>query len=198
MGRFFRTLLVAIVALMLGACMEALQEVRTPTARPAVPPINTTERSPATPSIASDSPLGAQATPTSFVDRAAPVPPVLTQVVVSVLPTQSYAQRWRDEQLNRQVLPVPQIFTTTNSELWWYDPVNQQHVVLGSFAGSFDVQATFVRRTDQAEALEVPYQVNVRYGLTALSPAILARITAAGYGEWIETYVLKTSAVSAP
>jgi hypothetical protein len=81
-------------------------------------------------------------------------------------------------------------YSTTGSELWWYDPVNQQHVILGRITGEFVAQAQFLPRGQGVSALEVPYQVNVSYGLTALSPAILERITQAGYaGDWIETYV---------
>lgn len=47
------------------------------------------------------------------------------------------------------------------------------------------------------DALEVPYQVNVSYGLTAHSPEILGRIAAAGYAsDWIETYVYLTPEVT--
>jgi hypothetical protein len=81
-------------------------------------------------------------------------------------------------------------FFTSGSELWWYDPVNQQHVILGVITGDFAAQAQFRLAGQGVDALEVPYQVNRSYGLTALSPALLGRIAAAGYeSDWIETYV---------
>jgi hypothetical protein len=84
-------------------------------------------------------------------------------------------------------------FYTNGSELWWYDPLNQQHVILGRITGDFVAQAQFVLRGQGVQALEVPYQVNLSYGLTALSPALLERIRAVGYeSEWIETYVFLT------
>lgn len=81
-------------------------------------------------------------------------------------------------------------YATSGSELWWFDPVNQQPVILGRIAGDFVAQAQFQLRGQGIPALEVPYQVNASYGLTALSPALLGRIEAAGFaGDWIETYV---------
>ena len=57
------------------------------------------------------------------------------------------------------------------------------------------VQATFTFREDGQPALEVPYEVNRGYGITALSPAVLERIRAAGYSDWIETFVFLTPEV---
>ncbi|NTV64499.1 MAG: hypothetical protein HGA65_13310, partial [Oscillochloris sp.] len=98
-------------------------------------------------------------------------------------------ERWRAQEINRVIVDPPQIYTTSSSELWWFDPINQQHIILGTFSGDFLVQAQFTLRSQGVEALEVPYQVNRSYGLTALSSAIMDRITVAGNGEWIETYV---------
>lgn len=113
-------------------------------------------------------------------------PPLL----VAPAPERSNEQRWREQQLDRQVLPAPRLYTTRNAELCWYDPLNQQHVVLGRIGGDFLVQATFVLRDQGLPALEVPYRINVSYGLTALSPAHIERLKAAGYVDWVETYVL--------
>lgn len=126
---------------------------------------------------------------------AAPLPsatPPLATIAVATLPPQSNEARWRNQQIDRSVFPQVAVARTTGSELWWFDPVNQQHLLLGSFAGEFPAQARFTLRGQGAPALEVPYQVNRSFGLTALSPAVLSRITAAGYGEWIETYVFIT------
>lgn len=88
------------------------------------------------------------------------------------------------------MLAAPHPYTTRNAELRWYDPLNQQHLVLGRISGDFLVQATFVLRNQGLPALEVPYRINVSYGLTALSPAHVERLKAAGYVDWVETYVL--------
>ncbi|NJN65501.1 MAG: hypothetical protein HC884_01710 [Chloroflexaceae bacterium] len=112
------------------------------------------------------------------------------QIVLPTLPVLSNEQRWRSQQKNREVFDSYQVYTTSGSDLWWYDPVNQQHVVLGSFTGHFNAQARFTLTAREGTALEVPYQVNQSYGLQALSPALVQRIEAAGYGEWIEAYVL--------
>lgn len=116
-------------------------------------------------------------------------------IVLPTLETLTNQERWRREQIGREPFPAVRSYATTGSELWWFDPVQQQHVILGTIAGTFEVQATFTLRGQGIAALEVPYQVNRQYGLTALSPALVGRIQAAGYGEWIETYVFDGSNV---
>ncbi|MCS6882128.1 MAG: hypothetical protein RMK84_00175 [Oscillochloridaceae bacterium] len=182
--------------------MEALQSEHRPVQAPLVA------------SVASPQPFGAPdvpATPTTAGSMAldpATIAPTPTMPAVSVLPLATSAaaeapplliapapersneQRWREQQLDRQVFPAPRLYTTRNAELCWYDPLNQQHVVLGRIGGDFLVQATFVLRDRGLPALEVPYRINVSYGLTALSPAYIERLKAAGYVDWVETYVL--------
>ena len=102
-----------------------------------------------------------------------------------------YNERWRQQQLDRQALPAGTVYATASTELYWYDPVFQQSVLLGTFRGNFDVLATFTFRSSGQPCLEVLYEVNKRYGLTALSPAVVERIKAAGYTNgFIDTYVL--------
>ncbi|WP_245863289.1 hypothetical protein [Candidatus Viridilinea mediisalina] len=116
-----------------------------------------------------------------------------------MLPTRSplsNEERWRQQQLDRQPFEAPVVFSTVNSELWWFDPVHQQSVILGQINGSFLAQAEFTLRSQGIPALEVPYQIEVSYGLTSLSPALLERMHLAGYTDWIETYVFVTSSVS--
>lgn len=145
--------------------------------------------------------LAATAEPTALPPPTV-IAPTNTSLPTLVVPTpiaQRNEDRWRAQQLNREVFVAPQPYRTTGSELWWYDPINQQRVVLGNFSGDFLAQAQFILLGLGVEALEVPYQINTSYGLTALSPALLARIQAAGYdGEWIETYVLLTPNVTTP
>jgi hypothetical protein len=115
-----------------------------------------------------------------------------------ILPTPrplSNLERWRAQQENREVFASLRTYTTPGSELWWYDPVNQQHVILGTFSGTFTAQAEFTLANRDVSALEVPYQVNSMYGLTSLSPAFVQRIREAGYTDWIETYVINDERV---
>jgi hypothetical protein len=113
------------------------------------------------------------------------------QIAPPTFPARSNEEKWREQQSEREIFDAPRRYTTVGSELWWFDPVNQQHVILGSFSGEFDVQATFTLHSQGVVALEVPYPVNQRY-VTAISPAHQQRIAEAGFGEWIETYVFLT------
>jgi hypothetical protein len=127
----------------------------------------------------------------------APTEPAAT-VVLPTLPTVSYEQRWRNQQENRVVFEGgPRTYNASGLvDLWWFDPVSQQSVRLGSIRGPFLAQAQFVLRGQGAEALEVPYQINVDYGLTTISPAFVERMARAGYTEFVETYVYLTPEVS--
>lgn len=129
--------------------------------------------------------------PPTVVPPTPTIPPAPT-LVLPTLPSLSPEERWRAQQLDRQIFDPPRLYNTKRSELYWYDPVNQQKVLLGILSGDFMVQATFTFREDGQPALEVPYEVNRGYGITALSPAVLERIRAAGYSDWIETFVLLT------
>lgn len=127
-------------------------------------------------------------------------PPAEPEVIISAPPLPSYTneERWRLQQRERQPFVTMQSFFTSNSQLWWYDPLQQQHLALGTFRGAFTVQARFILQSQNAPALEVPYQINRSYGVTALSPAIIERMQAAGYSEWVEAYVLETPDIVAP
>ncbi len=125
-------------------------------------------------------------------------PPEVTAappLIIAPTPERSNEQRWREQQADRQVLDPPHLYTTSAAELRWYDPLTQQHLVLGRISGDFLVQATFVLRAQGMPALEVPYRINASYGLTALSPAHIERLRAAGYVDWVETYVLASPEV---
>jgi hypothetical protein len=189
----------------LSGCMETLQTSRPPAASPpAARPSATTLAEPTaqevrpTPSVpGSLAPDPVTATPSTVTAPAAtelpsPVaaPPPLN---LPTAPAQTNQERWRAQQQDRALFGELASFYTSGSELWWYDPLNQQHVILGRITGDFVAQAQFVLHGQGVEALEVPYQVNVGYGLTALSPALLERIRAVGYeSDWIETYVFLT------
>ncbi|WP_129627369.1 hypothetical protein [Candidatus Oscillochloris fontis] len=130
--------------------------------------------------------------PTAEIVLPSPTATIPPPFILSTRAPQSNEERWREQQINRIVFEPMRIYTTARSELWWYDPINQQHVLLGTFMGDFSAQAAFTLRDKNLDALEVPYNVNKSYGLTALSPALIARINAAGGSEWIETYVVIT------
>ncbi len=161
-----------------------------PTATPVLP----TATQPAPPTATPVLPTATQpAPPTASPVQATPTPEVV--VVAPTLPPLSNEQRWRNQQTERNVFDSARTFSTSGSELWWYDPIQQQHVILGSFTGQFTAQARFVLSGQGRPALEVPYQINQSYGLTSISPALIERMQAAGYTDWIETYVFESPSV---
>lgn len=207
--RYLVALVVVSFVVMLSGCMEALQSGQstgylppsalpsvTDLVRPSVQAVVVTETpTVAIPTITATVMVAPEPTPTTIPTTTAIQQPSPTPAPTFELPTalpQTNEQRWRAQEIHRIVVEPKRTYTTSSSELWWFDPINQQHIILGAFTGDFLVQAQFTLRSQGIEALEVPYQVNKSYGLTALSPAILARVAAAGSGEWIETYVFMT------
>ncbi len=201
------TLMLICAALLVSGCMAELQTGDSSNPASPSPPLSVSvdemlEGSPGmsdTPTVMSQ--LAVETRPTDLLtpnDVAPGAPPTTVVTDITPLPVEtiapptpsnlSHEQRWRNQQLGRQTFDQSRIYTTTGSELWWYDPVNQQHVILGAFSGEFEVQATFTLRGQGSPALEVPYQINKRYGLTSLSPSLVQRLNAAGYEEWVETY----------
>lgn len=207
-------ILTCLVGLLSG-CMAELQTGQRPTAPPAalvtppavpttptlpsVTPPPTAAVQPSAPGSLAPDPSTATpdtpATPTTAPPTEPAIPttppqPALPPLTLPTTPALTNEERWRAQQQDRVVFDGLVPFTTNGSELWWYDPVNQQHVILGVITGDFAAQAQFGLLGQGFGALEVPYQVNTSYGLTALSPAVLSRIAAAGYeSDWIETYV---------
>lgn len=205
------------VVLLLSGCMEALQSSSgAPLPPPAALPSPTAFATSVVPAGAAERPAfpgsyapdSATAAPTVTPTLAPPTaPPVATPTVApgpAVFPTLDLPtpepltteDRWRAQQRDRSPFEAPRPYYTAGSELWWYDPVNQQSVILGRINGDFLGQAEFVLNGQGVTALEVPYQVNISYGLTALSPGLVERIAAAGYTDWIETYVFLTPDVT--
>lgn len=174
---------------------------------PAPTPMREEEHAIGVLTTAEEEPRDTEVPPTSLPSTVTPTTAVLVEAVPSptptieqfvVLPTTpplSKEERWHAQQQHREVFTPHRIYTTTGSELWWYDHVNEQHVALGSFSGEFEAQARFVLAKTEQPALEVPYHLNESYGLEALSPALMERIRTAGYGEWIDAYVLLTDEV---
>jgi hypothetical protein len=109
---------------------------------------------------------------------------------------QSNEQRWREQQQGRRVLEPSQIYVARNPvTLWWYDPLTGQSVAIGTLVGEFPAQAVFTLRTEQRAALEVPYTINMDFGLTAISEAVRDRMKNAGYTQSVEAYVFQTNDV---
>lgn len=204
-------LLAGVVVALLSGCLSTLPtniDVNGPL--PAtLPPLAQTLRASAMPTLLPSAPVTVAPivtqTATAALIVATPQPPTVVPptptippaptLVLPTLPSLSPEERWRAQQLDRQIIDPPRVYNTKRSGLYWYDPVNQQKVLLGVLSGDFMVQATFTFREDGQPALEVPYEVNRGYGITALSPAVLERIRAAGYSDWIETFVFLTPEV---
>ena len=127
----------------------------------------------------------------------APAEPTSDIVVIPQPPaSQNNQERWRAQQVDRQVLTQAQTYIAKNPvPLLWYDPAVGQSVEIGTLIGEFTVQARFSLRGANRPALEVPYQINKSYGLTSISDAVRDRMQAAGYAESVEAYTFETEDV---
>jgi hypothetical protein len=113
-------------------------------------------------------------------------------VVPHTATPQSQEQRWRAQQLQRQVFEPPRVYVAQRPvPLFWFDPATGQKLEIGTLIGEFPAQAEFQLRDGNRPAFEVPYQINVSYGLTAISEVLRERMQAAGYTESVEAYVLQ-------
>ncbi len=134
---------------------------------------------------------GVEATPAMPV-AATPTPAVIV-VPLTQLP-ETNQQRWRAQQQDRKVNNPPRLYIARNPvTLWWYDPLTSQSVPIGTISGEFPAQAEFILHGEQQAALEVPYIINVDFGLTAISEAVRERMKAAGYSQSVEAYVSRTA-----
>jgi hypothetical protein len=146
-----------------------------------------------------DAPSAVPADPTEPAAMPEPsAPPPLPTLAVPTLPVLNNEQRWRAQQENRSVFEGgPFAYVSRGStELWWYDPIAQQPVILGTITGEFLAQAQFRLRGQGVDALEVPYRINQDYGLTSLSAAFVERMQRAGYTESVEAYVFLTPEIA--
>jgi hypothetical protein len=199
-----KTYIVVLLSVFLTGCMAALDSGGSgsqvssgwPTApaqtqpgtaldEPIAPSATAQAATPTTGQLAPEPPTNVPATPPTTVPVSTPA-----EIVIPVLPQRTPEEIWRAQQIDRKVFAAMQSYATRNSTLWWFDPLTQQHIALGGFSGQFMAQAEFTLKGQNVAALEIPYEVNRSYGLTALSPATLQRIEAAGFSNWIETYVL--------
>jgi hypothetical protein len=119
-------------------------------------------------------------------------------VVVPRTPSaQTNQERWRAQQVDRQVLETAQTYSARSpAPLLWFDPLTGQSILIGTLVGDFVVQARFVVRGTQQPALEVPYRINKDYGLTSISDAVRDRMNTAGYTESVEAYVVQTEDIA--
>jgi hypothetical protein len=109
---------------------------------------------------------------------------------------QSSEERWRAQQLERQPFDPPAAYVAVvETTLFWYDPLTGQSLEIGRLLGEFQATARFILRDGNRQAVEVPYRIKQDYGLTAISPAAIQRMNAAGYTQSVEAYVLQTDAV---
>jgi hypothetical protein len=111
-------------------------------------------------------------------------------------PTQTSAERWRAQQMDRQPFDPPRQYTAqAGTPLYWYDPRTNQALEIGTLIGVFTVTAEFRLHGVEQPALEVPYRINKDYGLTAISDALIRRMNEAGYAEHVEAFVVLSEAV---
>lgn len=141
--------------------------------------------------------------PASTQERSPTVAPATRTPTVRIVPAttapQTNEERWRAQQLDRQVFDPPQIYRVVRrTPLFWFDPATGQILEIGTVLGDISVQARFRLRSTGEAALEVPYRINNDFGLTAISEAVRVRMEAAGYTVSVEAFVLESDAVQAP
>jgi len=136
------------------------------------------------------------ATSPPMAPASVPSPPSAVIVVPRTSVPETNEQRWRAQQLNRQINQPPQLYVAASPVLLlWYDPLTGQSLQIGTIIGEFPVQARFTLRSDNKPALEVPYRINIDFGLTSISDAVRDRMKAADYTQSVEAYVIQTDAV---
>jgi len=129
-------------------------------------------------------------TPTAF-----PVSPVVVQPQIPPTPTSE--QQWLAQQVNRSPFEPPRGYIArSGAPLLWFDPRTGESLEIGTLLGAFTADAAFELRGTSQAAIAVPYRINKDYGLTAISDALIARMSAAGYTERVEAYVLLSEAVA--
>ncbi len=140
--------------------------------------------------------------PISPNPTSAPVPPAITptvnpelgKVAIPVAPAPNYVQRWRDQQVERVVLPAPRNYVSPGYQIvYWFDPVFGSYLPIGELHGEFTVQATFRIKGEWITSLELPFNITTKeYGIT-VPDAIVQRMKNAGVTEWAEVFIRKTS-----
>jgi len=126
----------------------------------------------------------------------APTPTSAVIIRPETQPAQTNEQRWQAQQSGRQIFDPPRLYVAqAGTTLFWYDPETSQSLEIGTLLGVFTATAEFQLRTSDQPALEVPYRINIDYGLTAISDALIRRMNDAGYAERVDAYVVISEAV---
>lgn len=137
----------------------------------------------------------ASAVPAPSVTLSPTMPSSVVVVPRTAVPL-SNEQRWREQEVNRQVFDGIRLYVARQPvPLQWFDPVTGQSVEIGTLIGEFPAQAQFTLRANGQLALEVPYRINNDFGLTAISEALRDRMRAAGYAESVEGYIILSDLV---
>jgi len=196
-ARYIKLVLLLFV---LTSCGQPLVMKTTPRATSLTQPVPrpTSAAQLAAPSSAPVVP-SAMPAPTALPATASPVPSATPAVIIrpQPVPAQTSQERWRAQELNRRPLDsAVQYAAPLGTPLYWYDPINGQSIEIGTLFGTFPATAQFTLRGSDQQAIEVPYQINMDYGLTAISDALIQRMQAAGYTERVEAYVLQSDAVT--
>jgi hypothetical protein len=196
------TLVLLLLLFFVTSCGQPLVTTTSRATRPTgLTPARTTSTAPVR---ATDAARTATATATPVVTPSATVAPTSRPtpsptpavIITPQLSSQTNEQRWRDQELNRQVFDPPRLYVAqSHVMLQWYDPATGQMLEIGTLFGVFPVQAEFALRDGNRPAFEVPYRINGDFGLTAISDAVVQRMHAAGYQESVEAYVLQSDAI---
>ena len=200
-----RQITLVLLLFLLASCGQPLVTTTPPPSRPlgqrtprttSIVPTHATaaveEKTPTEVPVPSVEPT-AVPTPTIVLPTPSPTPAVI--ITPQTVP-QTNEQRWRAQELNRQVFDPPRLYVAQSPvSLLWYDPVTGQTLEIGTLIGTFPVQAQFTLREGNHPAFEVPYRINGDFGLTAISDAVKQRMNAAGYTESVEAFVLQSDAI---
>ena len=95
----------------------------------------------------------AEAVPEAPTVVAAPIDTPAVVVVPQTAVPLNNEQRWRTQQLNRQVFDQQRLYIANNDvTLLWYDPMTGQSLMIGTIRGEFPAQAQFTLRSDRRPA----------------------------------------------
>lgn len=138
-------------------------------------------------------PTALLATPTSDLATT----PLSTVVVLPKLPaTPTNEERWHQQLVDLTPFEEAQTYTAqTGVSLFWFDPRTNQTLEVGAIVGEFRATASFTWRATNQPALLVPYDINSSYGLTAISDALVQRMSATNPNKTVEAFVFVSDAV---
>lgn len=199
-----------LIVLLLSGCGQPLQ-LNSPGAQRTARPASASAQPPSavaiTPADSSSTATVPANEPTQLAS-VEPQPSALATQVTNLTPLPSVVvipqtavpltseQRWRAQELERKPFESERLYIANESvPLLWYDPLTSQVLEIGTIQGEFPAQAQFILQSNQRPALEVRYQINQGFGLTAISEAVRERMRAAGYTESVEAYIELTDGI---